>query len=97
MIKKLKTIEQIKSENKKIIEETNDSIFFFSKRGFADGSISNTMFHLFDKEIDVEPAETYKNYYQWQFENHYNKWYFKDEWFVDCFVVDLLDDSLFEL
>lgn len=95
MIKRLKTLEQIKDEwGHNYVEDRKKDIRFYSN-GVLDSHITFKMKKYFGKNIDVKSGD---GYYEWYFDNNNSldrSWYFKDSWFEPD--VELLDDSLFEI
>jgi hypothetical protein len=96
MIKKLKTIKQILSENPHK-ELTTGSIDFMDKRGFWEASVSTEMIKYFGTEINVHHVKSPESVYDYYInDNGIPLWWFLKKWF-ETDEVELLEDKLFEI
>jgi len=96
MEKKLKTLEQIKSEwTGNIVEHKSYFIRFYNTNGNLDSHITFKMKKYFGKKINV--FKLYNDYYDWYIDNDDDDiWRFKDDWFLPD-IESHLPDELFKI
>jgi hypothetical protein len=100
-LRKLKTIKQILSEYKnkgyKINQYDKSSQINIDGGGKVESCIiAEAMFKYFGTEINVYVGkESVK--YEYYMKTMFNKWWFREDWFLPEVEVELLEDKLFEL